>query len=401
MMTSKIITGACFVKIPVLFLLILLCFGCALRKEHYGSILDLTQESSINSSQQVLDSIVGLRDKSELPTLYYIESGQSSWSPSYSTSISAAIPGLNYSNTNLSKGLSGGESLSSSMQFNDFGPAAMTRVTAMLAFLVFPLDISNQQFPNGSIYTVLRESDNHQDFLLWCKTKENRYLGVTRETQFEFFKLTRDIIYWSRHAEPNPQELESVAGQIYGFFSQYPTTEIALNEAVKKMRQSEKDFNDSQDDYVNFYKSVREIEDQFRQSKESHTILKEILAEAYKQQQMKYEILGSANGAKNTAQKNLAAQKQKIEQLIASFRQCLISIQNSDKQVSGVNIDKIIQPFRDRVDGILAQNPDIVKDVEYQMPNTAGIDAKDSVDKLYRDRFEALPDRFDTRMQQN
>ncbi len=178
-------------------------------------------------------------------------------------------------------------------------------------------------------------------------------------------------------------------------------TEIALNEAVKKMRQSEKDFNDSRDDYVNFYKSVREIEDQFRQSKENPTILKEILAEAYKQQQMKYEILGSANGSKNTAQKNLATQKQKIEQLITSLSQCLSSIKNSDKQASDVNVYKIIQPFRDRVDGILAQNPDIVKDVEYQMPNTAGIDAKDSVDKLYRDRFEALPDRFDARMQQN
>jgi hypothetical protein len=104
---------------------------------------------------------------------------------------------------------------------NDFGPAAMARVSAIYAFLTYPIQIGESQLPHGALFTAVREANRPDEFTLWTKTPEGNYLGVTPETQFEFFKLTRDIVYWSRHDTPNPADLESTAGTLYAFFSQY------------------------------------------------------------------------------------------------------------------------------------------------------------------------------------
>ena len=66
--------------------------GCVMMKPHYKSMQALRREASINYSQQVLDTIVGMRDKGQLPVMFNVEGNDSTWTPNYSLSSSVFAP---------------------------------------------------------------------------------------------------------------------------------------------------------------------------------------------------------------------------------------------------------------------------------------------------------------------
>jgi hypothetical protein len=365
---------------------------------HNQALLELQAKGSRNYAQQVLDAIVGIRQRSELPSFFYFEGATSAWNPSLSSSISSNITtalggpaAVTPDIATIIPSLGANESLSNAVQMNDFGPAAMSRISAIYAFLSYPIQIGGSRLPHGALFTAVREATTPDEFTLWTKTPGGNYLGITPETQFEFFKLTRDIVYWSRHDTPNPADLESTAGSLYAFFSQYPTTELALNDALTAADKAKTDFAGALSGYGDADKQVTQLEQEFRKSKDNARVLTLILREAYKHRELQYNQLGGANSQKNAADARVAAQQFKIEGLLGQLEQTVTLIKNADPQGRAIDIAAILQPFRRRVNGLLARNADIIKEVASQEPSTSGLNARDSVDKLYRDRFEALP----------
>lgn len=372
--------------------------GCALRAVHQQALLEVQERGARNYPQQVLDTIVGIRQRSELPTFFYFEGATSAWNPSLSSSISSNITtalggpaAVTPDIATIVPLLGASESLSSAVQMNDFGPAAMSRVSAIYAFLTYPIQIGDSQLPHGALFTTVREASSSDQFTLWTKTSGGNYVGVSSETQFEFFKLTRDIIYWSRLENPNPADLESTAGTLYAFFSQYPTTELALNDALSAVDKAKADFDGALSAYSDADKRVTQLEQDFRKSKDNARVLTLILQEAYKQRELQYNQLGGADKQKSTANAKVTAQRFKIEGLLQQLEQSASLIKAADPQGSAIDVAAILRPFRKRVDGLLARDPAIIKEVASQEPSTSGLGARDSVDKLYRDRFEALP----------
>jgi hypothetical protein len=69
-------------------------------------------------------------------------------------------------------------------------------------------------------------------------------------------------------------------------------------------------------------------------------------------------------------------------------------IKSVDPNGDQIDIEAIYQPFDARLKAILARDIETLKEIEFQLPTAAGLNARESFDKLYRDRFEALPQRF-------
>jgi hypothetical protein len=379
--------------------------GCATRAAHYGSMVDLRDATSTNYAQQVLNAIVGIRDRGELPAFFYIEGSAASWSPNVSGSLAGQVllgfagalhlPAFSGNAVTISPGASGGITLNDSFQLNDFGPAALSRVTALYGFLMAPVQVGEAKLPHGALFTVIREAEEPNGFILWTKTNDGRYLGVTKETLWEFYKLTRDVFYWSRHAEPDPQELESAPGLLYAFFIQYPQTEVGLSQAIKDAAKARKAADQAQTDFSHALDNVRALEQEVRKAKgESPMVLTAILQEAYKELGLRLQAMTGAEDQNQQVSTKIQSLQNKITELFGNLQQVLLLIKSMDPAGDSIDLDAILQPLRRRVDGLLAGDPKVIAEVESQRRSGLGLSARDTVDKLYRDRFEALPERF-------
>lgn len=381
---------------------VLLFSGCAMKSVQYESVSDLQKESMTSISQQVLDGMVAVLDDAELPAFFYIEAAQSSWGGSYNAGMGAQItPRWSADNTVLSPNIGGGENLGFSLQVNDFGPAPMTRVTGIYAFLCNPISIGNGTLPNGALYTVVREQDTPKGMLLWSKRNNGKYIGVTNDTKLEFFKLSRDLIYWTRHYQPDPTTLDSAAGNLYAFFAEYPKTEVELADAVQSASKAIHDFNGAMQGYSNAMQSIQKLEEKFQNPKDKAQadVQIAILNEAYKQRGMRYAEYGGAFQSKKEKTQRLSMLERKTDHLLTELESSVTFIKKNDPKKDQIDIDAITTPFKKRIEGIINHDMEIIKEIQYQTPASTGIDARDSVDKLYRDRFEALPDRFDSLFQ--
>lgn len=381
---------------PLYLLAILLCLNnCVMKQAHYDSMLELSNQASLNYSQQILNAIVGIRENAEMPTLYYVEAGQSSWGKNLSGSMLAQMsPPWNTNRTMLQPSGSTGENLNLSLQLNDFGPAAMSRVTAIYVFLCYPIHVGGGRLPNGALYTVVDKSSSPAPFILSTRSKEG-YYGITEETRFEFFKITRDITYWTRHADPKPSDLESAAGLLYSFFAQYPSTEMQLANMVVSASKAETDFEGALDDYGNQFKVIAQLVEDAKKAGANDKIYVELLKDAYAQRDFKYMQMAGAFTDRKNKKNQLQELEQQVFQLLDILKNTVIQIKHVDPQGDLIDVDAILQPFYDRIDGIIHQDQEVLKLVRYQMPSTSSLDAQDSIDKLYRDRFEALPQQFD------
>jgi hypothetical protein len=116
-------------------------------------MVELQSETMDAMTFQMLDAVVAILDRGEIPTFFYIESGGSNWGGNYNASLSAVV-GLPFraDNTSFTGSGGGGESVGLSWEINDFGPASMTRVTAIYEYLCYPIHIGNGQLPNGALY---------------------------------------------------------------------------------------------------------------------------------------------------------------------------------------------------------------------------------------------------------
>lgn len=391
-------------RVPLLFLpigAVALLASCVMKGEYYGSMLELNERSSMNYAQQIVNAVVRVRDTSELPTFFYVESGTATWTPTVQASVGAtAALGLSRAanaagdSLQVAPSVGGSESLTASFQLNDFSPAAMSRVTGIFGFVLNPIGIGGSALPNGAFHTILSEGDSSEGFVLFARTADGRFVGVPKEKQFEFFKLARDLVYWSRLEAPDANDLESVAGALYGFFARYPAAELALYTSVMAAAKSDADYAGASAAHRAATEAVRRLETEFRQSDDDAELLKAILEQAYAQLAIAFQQMGGAGGAKQDAAATVEMRRREIEALVATLHTAVSEVKRLDPDGGKIDVDAVVKPFRTRIDGLVSRNAEILKEIEFQLPSSNGLRAKDTVDKLYRDREESLPDRF-------
>ena len=373
-----------------------------MQQSHYNALLDLRDNASLDFSKQVLNAIVGVKEMGELPTMYYVEGGNSTWGTNYSGNFGAQInPPWNADRTILSPGTNAGENWGLAMQLNDFGPASMSRVTGLFVFLCYPIQLGGGELPNGALFTAVEKAESPDPFLVHSTNGDGVYYGVTEDTKLEFYKLARDVTYWSRHLDPDPHDLESAGGRLYAFFSQYPTAEVRLAEAVLSASKSAQDFEGSMQDYVNHMEKIQQLEQKADEATDLDDaqvkLLQTMLEDAYDQRDFKYQMLGGAQNQKKQDNRVLSEAEQEVNSLVQDLEATIVQIKQVDPQGDQIDVTAIIEPFNQRIEGILAHDPEIMKEVLFQVPSSASLDAQDSVDKLYRERFEALPQQFDSK----
>lgn len=369
--------------------------GCAMRNAHYKSFLDLRDETSKNYSQQVIDAIVGVREDGTLPVFFSVEAGSSSWAPAISGSLSSVMaPPWNSVRTQLSQSVNGSESMSSAIQFNDFGSAPMSRVNTMYALLCFNYQIGDVSLPNGVLYTIVSEQADASNLRFARKLKNGNYIGVPDEKREEFLKFAKDVNFWTRHAAPDPQDLNSTAGAVYRFSVEYPQSIVALAKALKTKEGAEAGLSAAQQAYVAEKAAYDKLVEEAKSSKANPQVMTTLLQFKREEVQGKAQGAGAVGGQIAQAGADIQSNTNNLEGLLKLLRSALEKVKEYDPDASGIDVAGTVHGLNAQITSVMSGNDELIKQFEESTFGGA-LNAQDSVDKLYRDRFESLPQRFD------
>jgi len=413
-MFRKVVPSFTFYKIrksPVIniFVSIVIAFsltGCLMKKMHYKSFLELREETARNYSVQVLDSIIGVLEHAELPVFFNVEAGQSTWTPTYTISSGNVVSAWTHDitlDTNTvtatSPSSSNGESVTSTLQYNDFGSAAMTRVNALYAFLCLPIQFGENILPNGALYTVIDKADSPKNFILSSKIAHDNYMGVRKEKRFAFLRFSNDVTYWTRHDKPATKDLQSVAGTLYRFSSEYFKNKHELVDAFKTKDRAQASMPKVQQALKDKSKEFENLKSEAKTTKINPQIMKTLLQYKQKEVESKAKGFTSVNEQIFKAELTIKTNKAALKSLMKILERSLQEIIDNDPDVKLVNVDTLIGDLRKYTDRLLAGDKTILEEEELSLPGASGLDAAESRDDLYRERFESLPPRFDTNLQ--
>lgn len=385
--------------------IILSLTGCLMKKLHYKSFLELREETSRNYSVQVLDSIVGVLEHAELPVFFNVEAGQSTWTPTYTLSSGDVVAEWSSTFTTdtdivtvTSPSTSSGESVTSTLQYNDFGSAAMTRVNALYAFLCLPLHFGEVTLPNGAMYTIIDIADSPKNFVLSSKIEHDRYIGVTREKIFAFLQFTNDVTYWSRHDKPDAKDLQSVAGILYRFSAEYSKQKQALIGAIKSKEGAQSSISKAQLALKDKSKEFEDLKTEARTAQTSPQIMQTLLQYKYKEVEAQAKGFASVNEQISKAEVTMKSSTTELDNLIMVLELALQEIIDKDPDVKLISAATLTSGLHKYMEGVLAGDKTTL-DAKVLLPGAGGLDAGESRDDLYRERFESLPPRFDETFQ--
>ncbi len=379
--------------------------GCLMKKAHYKSFLELREETARNYSVQVLDSIIGVLEHAELPVFFNVEAGQSTWTPTYTLSSGGVVASWSSTFktdtdtvTATSPGTSSGETVTSTLQYNDFGSAAMTRVNALYGFLCLPLTFGEVTLPNGALYTIIDIADSPKNFVIYLEIKHDRYIGVTKEKIFAFLQFTNDVTYWSRHDKPDAKDLRSVAGILYRFSAEYSTKIKALIGAMKSKEGAQASISKAQQALKDKSKEFEDLKTEAKTAQTNPLIMQTLLQ--YKEKEVETQAKGfaSVNAQISKAEATIKSSTTELNNLILVLEIALQGIIDEDSDVKSISAATLTGGLRKYMKGILAGDKEILDD-KMSLPGAGGLDAGESRDDLYRERFESLPPRFDETFQ--
>jgi hypothetical protein len=381
--------------------------GCAMQGAHYQSILRLHNESAVNYSQQVLDTIASVRDEAKLPVFFRVEGATSSWTPSYNASVSATLPvptpvGDNAITSRgvVSPSVGGGEVYTNVIQYNDFGSAAMSRIDALFGFLCFPIHFSGLVLPNGTLYTIVEETTSRDHLLLWTKTRHGRYLGVTSAKNENFLKFAHDVTYWAQTASPDPHDLASVTGSLYRFFSETVPTELALAQAVLAKPAAQAAVEETQKALKAQQQAFDALKQESKTSSAPAAVLQTLITLERDAMQAREQEVAKAKAHLSQAEADIKQNSSKLQLLYFSLQSALNDLKAHDPAVSDIDVDGIIAKLNDRQKIILSgDRQQIEKLLAFALHRALGQNARQTTDDLYRERFESLPPRFEPQLQ--
>lgn len=384
-------------NMSVLLMFPLIFSGCVMKQTHYKSFLEIREEASTNYTRQVLDAIVAVYDKGELPVFFSMESGMSAWMPVVNSGIGSSIAPLFRANTSsLSPSLSTSETMYSVLQYNDFGSAAMARVTMLYGYLCFPINFGDIKLPHGSLFTMVDVADKPDGFLFFKKMKDGRYMGVTPVKNDEFVRFARDVTYWSKNAEPNLKDLVSTAGNLYRFSISYPEQLKELANTVIGEKAGKTAIVKAQNDLKETTDQFEALKKEALSPKATPAILPTLLQMAREDVKEKDRALATVAAQLGTSTTSIGAKTSELDLLIGTLQASLDKIQITDPDLTADKKNRIVQMFKDPIQQVIDRDETALNKWGNILPVTSFLNAKEPIDELYRERFESLPMRIDT-----
>ncbi len=370
--------------------------GCAMRSMHYKSFLELHEEATENYTSQVFNTLVMMWEDGELPILFNIEAGASLWTPGYSLTISGLVlPLFDADQSSLTTTAAGNETVTNQIQFNDFGSDAMLRTTMIYGYLCFPIDFGDGLIlPNGSLYTIVDIRDTPEGLSKWRKLKDNRYMGVPEEKQEDFVRFARDIVYWTRNADPNPKDLISIPGSLYRFSVTYSSSIKELAQAVLSYEEAKKGLKNAQETVQQVQTEFDQLKQEAKTTQTNPAIMQTLLQIKQEDVQTKQQQLASLSSQIMQAESKINQKSSELNLLVASIVGSLNKVEKYDPEVANETIQNIINLFNEPVEKILHGDDKALKKYSNMLAEPSALDAKESVDDLYRERFESLPLQF-------
>ncbi|MBI1390266.1 MAG: hypothetical protein GC154_17640 [bacterium] len=386
-----------------LFLSVIVAFalmnqGCVMKSAHYKTFLDVRNETAKNYSQQVVDSTVRLIDDAQLPVFFSVEAGNAAWAPTATGQIGATIPApWRASTTTLAPGLSLSEQMSNALQFNDFGSAAMYRIILLYGVLCYPYVIEDTTFPNGVLYTVFSIQDSPKGLDYATKMKDGRWLGVPEEKKYEFVKFSNDVTNWSRHAQPDPSDLYSTAGVVYRYFTEYMQSLVKLADTVSSVSASTKALEDLQKQLEKEQKELDDVQKQAATTKIPPLIFNTMLTNEREDVTKKQDEIRQAQTQLGQAKMQIVQTASSLRGIIGLLAQTMETVEKYDPDVKSIDSDAEIASMNDKIAKIMQGDTKILQELQqFLIHGSGGLKASETTDELYRERFESLPDRFNT-----
>lgn len=370
--------------------------NCAMRPLHNKSIVDLRNEAAENYSKQVVEAAVGIIDRSELPVMFSVEGGNSVWNPKYESQFGASIaPPWSADKTALNPGILVSETVVDSVQFNDFGSAATYRLNILYTFLCFPYDIESLHLPNGVIYSLFVVQDNTEGLNYPIHLSDGKYLGVPKEKRVEFLLFVNDVMNWSRHATPNLLDLSSPPGIVYMFlFKFYDNIQViySSNQAVtglsKETQQLETQLQTVTTDYQTKLKQALGNPS----VNEGYTATLSLLRSDVQAMQSVLNDLKSNLGAAQSMGQTAYSENLFI---LNKLHRALTETAKYDPDVSEDAVQATIDTLTKQVKDVHEGKSDIQSLRDFIPVGGSGINANESTEDIYRERFERLPDSID------
>ncbi len=396
------------IKVLILLVVSLSLSGCLMRKMHYKSFTSLRQETAKNYSQQVLDAIVGVREHAELPVFFNVEAGNSTWTPRVTgttgnvvlSRVRESLDIITGHTTTLSvtsPSATGQEAVSSSIQFNDFGSAAMSRISTLYAFLCYPVKFGEFILPHGALYTIVEESNSKENFILSSKIEEGRYMGVTKDRDVDFLRFANDVTYWSRHADPETKNLVSDPGILLRFTFEFPGKVVKIENAIRTREKFEavvaklgKELNSKREEY-------EKLKDEATVTKTDPLIMQTLLKIEQKGLESKIKVFTETTVQLAKTKAAIRDDTSDVKKLLYMLELTLLNIKEKGPTLDKFNITTFTSSLNKHLEQLLAGDKGVLEKMglSLSLSEATGLGAQESRDDLYRERFESLPSRFD------
>lgn len=384
---------ACYAGITLGCMVVLT--GCAFQRIHYKSLVQMQAETATNYSQQVLAAIIGVCDNARLPVLFSVESGASTWTPIYNSNATATIPTLIVGQTSVIGTLGGGESLTTQLQYNDFGSAAMSRAVSLYRLLCFTIQYGTTVLPNGTLRTVVEQADSHEHFLIWGKRRNGQYLGVTREKNEQFLHFAHDITYWTRHATPDVHDLTSTTGKLFRFSAEYPTVVANLVSSRLAWFQTSEALTSIQEAFKTKQQAFEALKKEVRTSKAPGLVLQTLLQTDIQELTALGQAVAKLAGDHTKLDGDILNNSNQLVALEMLLADIFRTLKRHDPDLAGLDIEAIMAAYRKSGEVLLnGDRQQLEAAIVLKPPQVSGAKAQESIDKLYRERFESLPQSF-------
>jgi hypothetical protein len=356
---------------------------------------EIRAETAANYSQQVLESIIDTCDNARLPTFFSVESGASSWTPSYSASGTALIPMLQVGQTSVTGVLGGGEARTSQLQYNDFGSAAMSRIASLYHLLCFKVQHGDLVLPQGTLLTVVDRASSGDHFLYRGKMRNGHYLGVTPAKSAEFLLFARDVTFWSRNATPDVHDLSSTTGKLYRFSVEYPTVVANLVTARLGLLKTTEALTALQTTLQAKQQAFEALQTEAKTSRTPPLVLQTLLQVAIQELTALTQARSTLSAARDKQESDVFINSRQLVVLEALFAEILTTLKEHDPSLADLDIVAILDAIRKTDEVFLhGERQQLEAIVALQHPQVSGAKAQEPVDELYRERFEALPPSF-------
>jgi hypothetical protein len=261
--------------------------------------------------------------------------------------------------------------------------------------LCFAIHSGSTVLPNGTLLSVVDKADSPEHFIVWSKLRNGQYVGVTPAKSEAFLHFAHDVTYWTRHATPDVRDLGSTTGKLFRFSVEYPaavgnlvTSRLAKFKNTEALSKLQEVFQAKQQSFEALKKEART----------SHTnplVLKTLLEVEIQELTAQGQAMAALAASSEKLDGEILDNSNTLVALEALLEDILTTLKRHDPDLASLDVDALLAAFRKSDETLRTGDRQQLEALRaLKAPHVAGAGAQESVDKLYRDRFESLPQSF-------